>query len=114
VEKVFPVCHNKTDQSMEDLYMEFCLRDVLNVTGYDFRDTEGRERFIGVDPIRRAAIFPSKRSEPRELYKLYHRSQYEWQKRKFGWNTIYGVGRYFISKSYILPSCKTCCKDEEI
>jgi hypothetical protein len=113
VERVFPVCHNETDLSSEDLHMGLCLRDVLNVTGYDSRDTEGRERFIGVDPIQRAAILPSKRGEPRELYKTYLRSQFEWQKRKFGWNTIYGVGA-LSPKSYIIPSCKACSKDEEI
>lgn len=84
VEKVFPVCHNETDQSTEDLYIGLYLRDVLDVTGYDSRDTEGRERFIGVDPIHRAAILPNKSGEPMEHYL---------------WCGC------FIPKSYILPSC---------
>ncbi|KAL3924605.1 MAG: hypothetical protein SGILL_000947 [Bacillariaceae sp.] len=93
VEKVFPVCHNTTDMSAEDLYMGVCLKAVLNVTGHDTRDLEGRERFFGVDPVLRAALRRRKRGEPifGEQYKVYLRSQLRWQQRRFGWSPIYGV-----------------------
>jgi hypothetical protein len=111
VERVFPICHNETDRSKEDLYMGLCLRDVLNVTGYDSRDTEGRERFIGVDPIQRAAIRPRKRKESifGEQHKIYLRSQFRWQRRNFGWKTIYGVGAISpkaISFHLVKPAAK--------
>mmetsp|Transcript_20378 Transcript_20378/g.36767 ORF Transcript_20378/g.36767 Transcript_20378/m.36767 type:complete len:116 (+) Transcript_20378:1-348(+) len=76
------------------MYMGLCLRDVLNVTGYDARDSEGGERFISVDPILRATLRRRKKDEPLqsgEQWKYYTRSQLRWQMRRFRWMPKYGV-----------------------
>mmetsp|Transcript_14649 Transcript_14649/g.40714 ORF Transcript_14649/g.40714 Transcript_14649/m.40714 type:complete len:468 (-) Transcript_14649:580-1983(-) len=93
VEEVFPVCERDTDDSMEDLYMGWCLRNVLNVTGYDSRDANGGERFVSVDPVMRAALRPRKKREKKfaEPKKYFLRMQLRWQWRTLGWETQYFV-----------------------
>lgn len=87
VEQVWPICHNTTDKSMEDLFMGACLEEVLNVTGYDARDDDGRDRFIGIDPIVRASIGTESGIRPPQ----YLKKQFRWRARRYGWKTIYGI-----------------------
>eukprot|EP00536_Pseudo-nitzschia_multiseries_P009513 jgi/Psemu1/200882/e_gw1.267.18.1 len=85
VEEVFPVCKNNTDESPEDLFMGLCLRDVLNVTGYDSRDANGGERFIGVDLVDRAAL-PGQKNNRIDRFL---RGQLRWQMKTYGWEIQY-------------------------
>jgi hypothetical protein len=93
VEQVLPVCHNTTDKSMEDLFMGVCLKEILNVTGYDSRDEDGRARFLGVDPIIRALIGTTHRGKKSQRLPgaAYLQAQFKWQAKQYGWNATYGI-----------------------
>lgn len=87
VERVFPVCKTDTNTSQEDLLMGYCLQKVLNVTGYDSRDEQGRDRFFGVSLVVRTLFDPQKGNVPKYLLQ-----QFPWRRNNLGWtNPLLGT-----------------------
>jgi hypothetical protein len=87
VENVLPVCHNDTVGSAEDVFMGRCLQDYLNVTGYDTRDDEERDRFIWHDLIRRALV--PNRDDRR--FNAHIRQQTNWLKDNHNFTPKFGI-----------------------
>lgn len=96
VQDILPHCQSRKLTPIEDVYMGECLQKHLNVTGYDTRDTEERERFFVYDPLRRAAI-----KSPAEALRnggddrkfgTFVRRQIGWLHTTMGWTPKYGTG----------------------
>ncbi|KAL3905994.1 MAG: hypothetical protein SGILL_009457 [Bacillariaceae sp.] len=128
VELAWPTCKNTTIDSAEDVFMAECLQQYLNVTGYDSRDGQGRERFISYDPIKLVSMQMSsmessgiansqakkqhpkvdKRSD-REKEWLGLRQQGIWRQMKHNWTQQYGleyVSSTAISFHMVQPAIK--------
>ena len=67
--------------------MAECLQSVLNVTGYDSRDDQERERFIQYDPLRLASL-PNKEDK---RFLSYVRRQKNWANEHLNWTTKWGM-----------------------
>lgn len=64
-----------------------CLQNVLNVTGFDSRDDQERDRFIQYDPLRRAGLpNPADRN-----FMRYVQQQNGWLQEHYNWTAQYGI-----------------------
>jgi hypothetical protein len=77
-----------------------CLSKVLNVTGYDTRDKQGNDRFLGVDVMRQAMLQPRQKIRKPESYHRFLWTQLEWRCLKHGWTPKFGpetISRELVS-----------------
>jgi glycoprotein-N-acetylgalactosamine 3-beta-galactosyltransferase len=117
VQEIAPVCRSKQFAAAEDLYVGECLQKHLNLTGYDSRDEEGRERFFVYDPVKRAEV--KSPDEARQMGVLISKSdrqlgtfirrQIGWLETFKGWTPKYGIdaiSRSAISFHKVQPASK--------
>lgn len=116
VELALPTCRNATSSAAEDVYVAECLQRYLNVTGFDSRDDQERERFVPYDPVQRALLVHvlsneivddkkrdrgpkvRKRNQAQSAQLELHQ-QLTWLQRRHGWTPKYGAD--FLSPSAI-------------
>jgi glycoprotein-N-acetylgalactosamine 3-beta-galactosyltransferase len=109
VETVLPVCHVDKVGSAEDVLMAYCLEMHLNVTGYDTRDDEERNRFFEHDVGRRVALKEALARNEDRVYGGYVRRQDKWLQTKHSWtpkNGIDCVSSSTISFHKVQPAIK--------